>query len=226
MGTILLSALIAQARSVTMDEGEVPRHSNDDYLALANAGQRQMAIYKPDVAVTNAARQLASGTKQSVASAATAFIKLTRNMGTDGQTPGRTILYEDMERFSRHNPHWHMADAGAEVRFYLFDVKDPKVFYVYPPQPAANQGWVEEVDAVAPTDITSAGHAIGVDDIYSNALVDYMLFRIFEIESSINPYAAAKELAHWNLFVTALGRLDLLKVQSSPKEPQEQNNAG
>jgi hypothetical protein len=226
MGTILLSQLVQEARGATLDLGETPRHDDPRYLGLGNAGQRQMAIYKPDVSVANEAVQLAAGTKQQIPSGGTVFIKLTRNMGTDGQTPGRTIAFEsDMERFSRRNPYWHAADTSSEVRFYLFDPKDPRRFYTYPPQPQSSTGWAEMIYGTPPADIAAIGDPISVDDIYANALLDYMLYRIFKIEATINPYAPAKSTDHWNMFVTALGRMDLVKQTNSPKNSEEPANA-
>jgi hypothetical protein len=221
MGTILASTLIAEARNATFDTVATYRWSDAAHLAILNAGQRQAAIYKPDISVNNAAVQLVAGTKQSIPSGATALIKLTRNMGTDGSTPGRTISVEDFELFSQHNPYWHMHDASAEVRYLLFDKKDPARFYVYPPQPSSNQGYVEQVYAVPPTDIASVGAAINLDDVYYNALLDYDIYRISQNEANINPFAPARELKHWNLFVTALGRLDLLRDTRTPKKDEE-----
>jgi hypothetical protein len=181
-----------------------------------------MAIYKPDVSTENTPVALSEGTKQEIPSAGTVLIKLTRNMGADGSTPGRTIAFEpDMERFNRRNPYWHTSDASAEVRFFLFDPKDPRRFYVFPPQPSSGNGYVEMVYATPPPVIAAIDDPISVDDIYANALLDYMLYRIYKIEATINPYAPAKSTDHWNMFVTALGRMDLVKQLNSPKQSEE-----
>lgn len=216
MGTILLSSLIGQARPVAMDDGAVLRHGDEKFLAWANAGQRQAAIYKPDVCVANAALQLVPGTKQAIGAGGTVFVRLSHNMGSDGLVPGRAIVFKDFDRFSEANPYWHAADPSAEVRYCLFDARDPKVFYVYPPQPAAGCGWAQQVYGKAPDDIASVNDPIMIDDINANVLVDYMLFRLFKEDATINPFAPAKSQDHWNMFVSALGRMDLVEKQNGP----------
>lgn len=226
MGTILASVLIEEIRRLSFDQGTSPRRSDDDLLAILCSGQRQAAIFKPDISVDNDTMQLASGTKQAVPDSCIQLISLVRNMGTDGETPGRIILIEDLDKFSIKNPYWHAADTSSEVRFYFFNNKDPKHFYNYPPQPTTGRGYVEGIFAVPPTDIADVDHAINIDDIYSTALVDWSMYRINEQDAQISPYARANAIKNWNMFVQALGRMDLTRQQDSPaKDKEDQSNA-
>jgi hypothetical protein len=217
MGSIVFTTLIAACRKDTFDTSADPRHSDADYLAWGNAGQRQMAIYKPDVSVSNRAERLSGGTLQAVPADAIGFARLVRNMGLDGHTPGKVIECEDLDAFSRKNPYWHMADPAAEVRYYFFKTDDPKHFYVYPPQPATGAGHVEGIFYTAPAAMANVNAVLSVDDIYSGPLQDYLMFRIYDADSAVSPYADAAAVKHWNAFVQALGRLDLTKQTDSPK---------
>lgn len=221
MGTVLASILIARAGRILLDAGN-DRWTAADLFDDCNAGQAEAALLKPDVSVTNDNVVLVAGTKQSIPAAGTQLIKLVRNMGTNGTTPGRTIeLKDDMEAFSKKFPFWHKATAAPEVRYYFFDERDPKNYWVYPPQPASGFGYVNRIFAVAPADIVAgAGPSyavvITIDDIYQNVLLDFMLHRAFVKDAAMSPNAAARALAHYAQFATALGRKDLLETRDDP----------
>jgi hypothetical protein len=220
MGTILASELIAAVRDPIFDKNPASQRWSDlELLALLNAGQRQAAIFKPDVSVKNAVVQLVAGPLQAIPADGTAFVRLTCNMG-GGATPGRAIQYEDFDGFSKRNPFWQTSDPSPVVRYYLYIKEDPRNFYIYPPQPSSGMGYVREVYGSAAVPVSDPDSPINIDDVYSDALVDYMAYAVSEVEEYVNPYAAARSVKHWNKFVSALGRMDLLKKELMPKKTE------
>ena len=111
-------------------------------------------------------------------------------------------------------PNWHIATAAAEAKHYVYSLLDPKNFYVYPPQPAANQGYVEMVYGAAPADATLNG-PITLDDIYQNVLVDYILYRAYSKDTE---YAADQNRAatHQNAYIAALTGKAKVEVGANP----------
>jgi hypothetical protein len=88
---------------------------------------------------------------------------------------------------------------------------------VTPPQPAASQGWIETAISCVPAGLSAKENAITLSDIYYPCLLDYMLYRAYLLDSDSSQIAAQKAAAHWNLFVTAIDRKDLVVKTISPK---------
>ena len=217
MGTILCSAIVDKAEEQLMDTGN-DRHAAADLFGWLKSGQRQAAIFKHDVSVTNASSILVAGVKQSIPTGGIQLINIPYNMGTTpGTTVGAPIHLVKMETLSRLNPTWTTDTAVATVESYMFDPRDPKTFYVYPPQPAATFGYVQHVYSVTPADPATIAAAITLDDIYEPTLLDYILYRAYAKDSAQSQFSAQRATAHWNMFVDSLGRKDLREKQDSPK---------
>lgn len=189
----------------------------DDLFSFLKTCQRKAAIIKPDCSVTNASVQLSTGTKQSIPSGGIQLINVTRNMGDDGSTEGEAIQFCDIATMNDLNPDWHTDTASATVQNYMFDSKNPKSFYVYPPQPSSSQGYVEIVYAVTPADPASIAAAITLDDIYEPVLLHLLLHMAYSIDAAQSPYAYQRAQTHWNEAMTLLERKDLKENVDAPK---------
>ena len=216
MGTVLASKIAADAAKLLFDTG-YDRHLEADHLGYINAGQRRAAALKPDISISNVAVKLVEGTKQTVSSTAVTFIKLIRNMGLDGTTPGEAIYPISMDILNVQAPDWHTATASATVELYMFDPKDPGHFYISPPQPAANQGYVESVEPIIPSNIAAIGNAITLDDIYEIALFHYDLFVAFSIDAKQSKNAHANALFHLNQFLQYILGKEISETATEPE---------
>lgn len=203
MGTVLASKIAADAAKVLFDTG-YDRILEADHLNFINAGQIQASIIKPDIKIQNGACIMIAGTKQAVSSTGTVFIGLTRNMGTNGLVPGAPIYFIDMDVLNIQNSDWHTDTASATIELYTYNPKDPKVFYVYPPQPAAGQGYADQVEAIMPVTIGAIGSAITIDDIYETALFHYDLYRAYSIEAKQSKEAGNRASFHYSMFFQLL----------------------
>lgn len=180
------------------------------HLKAFNDGQRQIVILKPDANIVSSAVKLIAGTKQSLPSKGIFLFDIIRNMGTGGTTPGNTVTLVDMSIMNAVLPTWHGAVAAATAIHFMYDPKkDPKTFWIYPPQPTSSQGYVEEQYAELPSDI-AIGDAITLDDAYSDALVAYVLFRAWEKKKP------ETSVGYWNLFLNLLGLKDTREEQEDP----------
>lgn len=201
MGTILTASVIDKVQTVLFDKTGV-RWDGTQILGYLNEGQRVIPNFKPNCYVKNTAQKLSAGTKQTLPDDAIQLIDVPRNMGTDGTTPGWAVRITSRERLDAMTPGWHCGTADAEVRHYMYSPLDPKHFYVYPPQPAANQGYVDLIYGAIPPDATING-TIQVDDIYEAPLVDYCLYRSFQMDTE---YADSNRAnTHFQAFIAALG---------------------
>lgn len=213
MGTITANSIIKKAQIILQDTTGV-RWPDEELLGWLNDGQREVAILKPNAHVKNIAVRLAAGTKQTLPFDGVQLIDLVRNLGVDGQTPGRAVRIVLREILDAQVTHWHTAAASAEAKHYVYSLLDPKNFYVYPPQPAAGQGYVEIVYGASPADASLSG-PITLDDIYQNLLVDYVLYRAYSKDTE---YAADQNRAATcqNAYLAALTGKARVEVGTNP----------
>jgi hypothetical protein len=212
MGAILASSLISTARKALLDTDGV-RWGTSDLLGYLNDGQREVLILKPDAYTITTSILLSAGTKQDVPANCVQLHKLVRNMGLDGNTPGNSITIVDMQHLDKVKPSWHSVTASPTVIHYMFDVKNPKTFWTYPKN--TGTGYVEAILAAVPPDVPSSTSAITLDDIYSNALVNYMLHKAYAMDAD---FAANEKLAvlYYQNFANALMGKDMRENAEDP----------
>jgi hypothetical protein len=210
MATITGQNIVNRAAIVLQDTTGVRWPQTDELLLWLNDGQREIVLRKPDAYAQNAVVALVAGTKQSIPATGIQLLDVIRNMGTGGETPGRAITRIDREILDEQRPNWHSETASAETKHYMFDSRDPKHFYVYPPQ-HATPGRVEMVYASSPTDLAALASTITLDDIYSGVLLDYILYRAYSKDADLTPSAPQRAISHYNAFLASLdakGQID------------------
>ena len=216
MGTVLASKIAADAAKLLFDLG-YNRHFETDHLNYINIGQRQAVLLKPDISVSNTSVIMVEGTLQTISSTGISLVKLTRNMGTDGVTPGEAIRPISLEDLDMLEDDWYTASASATIKRYVFDPRDPKHFYVYPPQPATGFGYAEQVEVIIPTDIAAIGNAITLDDIYESILFHYDLYMCYSIDAKQSEYANQKATFHYGMFAQLLMGKEVAETRTEPK---------
>lgn len=223
MATITAQEIVDRAGVLIQDATNV-RWPESELLDWLNDGQREIVLVRPEAHSTNTAVQLAEGTKQSIPADGISLLDIVRNMGTDGVTPGNAVRIIDREVLDAQRPDWHTEAAAASVKHYMYDGRNPKNFYVYPPQPAVSQGYVELVYASSPTDCALVD-AIKVDDVYANALLDYILYRAYSKDAE---YAAnaPRAVGHYQAFMQSLGvKIDSIRHQDPNRTAPPYNPA-
>lgn len=222
MATILAVDIVAEARVNLGDQDEV-RWSQSDLLGYLNDAQREIAILRPDASVSVTALQLtANASRHALPATATRLIKITRNMGADGTTPGRAITLAQNDEVDRVDPNWHTATAAAAIEHFVYDGKSPKVFYTYPRPNAAL--YVEAHLAVPPADATINGvdgetvdSVISVDDVYKTAILDFI-----EMRARMKASDSFDEVGGDRAYGRFLNRLGLKVVADKATDPNRQ----
>ena len=64
------------------------------------------------------------------------------------------------------------------------------------------------------------GVPINLSNVYESAIYYYILYRAYSVDAALSPFNASRAIEFWNLFVTELGRLDLIKKGVSPNVKQ------
>ena len=202
-------ALTAQSivrRAVeTLQDTTSVRWPINELVRYLNDGQREVILYRPDAMVTNATVTCTAGSKQALPANGAKLIEVVRNTG------GRAVRMVNREILDSQTPGWHSVTGSATILHFMYDPRDPKVFYVYPP--ALGTAQLDIVYAAYPTDIaepadgslyTAVTGNISLPDIYGNVLCDYVLYRSYTKDSE---YAgnAGRAQAHYASFANALG---------------------
>lgn len=182
MATITAQSIIDKAQTILQDTTEV-RWTEVELLGWLNDGQREIAVTRPDLFSKIANVTLIAGTRQTIPSDGTVILRVLRNMGANGTTPGRAIRHVPMEILDSNVPDWHSKTAATEILHATLDGRMRKNFYVYPPAAAGTQ--VEVLYGSAPADVANKSDAITVDDVYATPLVDYLCFRAYSKDQDL-----------------------------------------
>lgn len=179
-----------------------------ELVRYLNDGQREILVYRPDALNVTSTLTLATGARQTLPANGAKLLDVIRN--TSGTK--RAVRQVDKQVLDAQVPAWQSMTAASEIVHFMYDARDPRTFYVYPP--ATSSASLEIVYAKYPTDITepAADGAIWSDvtgdislaDTYGNALADYVLARAYSKDAD---YTANLQRAagHYNTFANALG---------------------
>lgn len=209
--SIATSKILGDASKILRDEGTTKRWTDSELLTWLNYGQKAVCILKPDAYIVTKSMLLSEGTKQSLPDGTSAFqdpegsdlpagdllIDISRNMGSDGLTVGRSISLVDVDLMDQFNPDWHFADDGEAVIHFMYDESMPKIFWNTPPV-AADSVWVEITYAATPPDATALGNII-LSDKFEAPLLDYILYRAYSKDAT-NPASATRASAYFQVF--------------------------
>ncbi|AXE37185.1 DUF6682 family protein [Chromobacterium phragmitis] len=165
-----------------------------ELLGWLNDGQREVVIHRPDSCTRNEDMALVAGTKQQLPAAALKLIEVVRNSDGHAITPTARRTLDANKR------DWHVMAASSTILHYVFDLRDPQRFYVYPPAAAGTK--VEVIYSTAPKDCESEDADLGISEVYANVLTDYVLYRAFSKPGEAGSPAAAA--SYYQTFTNAL----------------------
>ena len=221
--------IIKRCIDILQDSTSV-RWPTEELVRYLNDGQREVALYRPDALVRNVTASLVAGTRQSLpGSDGSKLIEIIRN-NVQGVTQ-KSMRLVNREILDAQTPGWHDITGQQELLHYMYDPRDPTVYYVYPP--ALTTSKVDLVYSVYPTDIAepAAGSLysdvvgnLDVPDIYGNIIQDYIMYRAYTKDSE---YAgnAQRAQAHYGAFANAIGLEISATIQVGPKSPNNPNTA-
>lgn len=180
-----------------------------ELVRYLNDGQREVVLYRPDSNRTTATVTCEAGSRQALPSDGAKLIDVVRNAGAG--TTKRAVRMVNREILDAQTPGWHNIAGVNEVLHFMYDVRDPKTFYVYPP--ATTSAQLDIVYAAYPADVvepadgalyTAVAGDISLPDIYGNALLDFILYRAYSKDSD---YAgnAQRAQTHYAAFANTLG---------------------
>lgn len=185
------------------------------WIRYLNAAIRALILVRPDAGAVTESVQLVAGTKQTLPTAALRLLDITRNMGADGLTAGKIITPSDRKHIDFSNLLWPAATGDTVVENFSYDSNVPRIYYVTPPVSSTTNVYVEMSTSQLPTTITAIGNDDGVEDIFFEPLVQYMLYKAMSADDE--GAETNKAQGHFENFFNLLG----IELSSSTKAGPE-----
>lgn len=226
---MLASELFDRATRIMLDETSV-RWPLPEMCLWLNDAQREVVLQKPNALSKTVVMALEQGTYQVLPGDYLKLLRVVRNIS--GETPyrqgGRSVRIVSREILDTQSPEWHNAaytPQKREVKHVCFDEQDQRSFYVYPGNDGT--GSVELVVSIQPKPVQALGDEneldsyrvpLELDDIYTSALLDFMLYRAYSKDAQFAG-SAERAVLHYQQFANSLGMKVQLDVQLTPNAP-------
>jgi hypothetical protein len=200
------------ARSI-IERAHVQLHDVDgvrwpayELVAWLNDAQRAYVQQRPDQKCTTQAVSLTPGFRQSIPSEAVSLIDIPNN-STGAK---RRITKIDMLTLDAVSPTWRSANSSTQVVHFMHDLREPRVYHVYPPAAAGAQ--VDITYSLYPVDVpvpalggpaSTVTGDIDLSDHTAEALLNFVLFKAYSKDAEFggNAQMAASYLAMFNAAV-------------------------
>ena len=227
---ITASAILKRAIVILQDATNT-RWSTDEMIGWLNDGQREIVTYRPDANTKYGTGTLAAGPRQDLTTMSgitnpAKLIDIVRNMASgSNKSAVRIMSRDDMDA---QVIGWYAMTGSINTIHYMFDGRDPRSFYVYPPALSNTQleivysAFPVDVPAPTGTDLTGVTGSIGVSDFYANALLDYVLYRCFSKDGEFTENAS-RAVMYYGAFSQALGGEIKATALVNPLTPSRPN---
>lgn len=197
---MLASDIISRAGILLHDTSNV-RWTSSELLKWISDGQRVIALVRPDSCSANTVMTLAAGTKQTLPADAMRLLDVVRNITAAGG-PDRAVRMVERETLDAQDLFWHTRAATGKVSNFTYDNRNPGHFYVYPQATAGMK--LEVIYSKSPTEVTTTGQTLELNDLYAEPLLNYVMFRAYSKDAE---FAANQTVAqgYLSIFTSMLG---------------------
>ena len=193
------------------------RVSSLSWIKYLNASIRALILVRPDAGATTANVKLVAGVIQSLPSGALRLLDITRNMGT-GSTAGKIITPSARKHLNYSNLLWPAATGDTAIDSFSYDKENPTKFYVTPPVHATTHVYVEMVTSQLPTSVAAITDDPGINDVFFEPIVQYMLFKAFSADDEDVEFQ--KAITYMQNFFNLL-QVEMKMANDSGPEPKE-----
>ena len=185
--------IIASATSTLQDPGNT-RWTAPELLNYLNEGIRTLVTKRPDVNPVKASMTPAPGVRQEIPPQGIVFIDVIGN--TSGNQRAVTRVESDL--MTAINRDWKSSRASAVARHFMFDMREPRYFDLFPP--SNGLGSIDILYSAFPDPLTAAIDVLPVSDQWSNPLLNFVLSRAYakDAEYGGNATAVAGYMAAFN----------------------------
>ena len=222
MATVKVVDLMTRAKTILQDTTSV-RWALSELQLYLNDSYRETLNLRPDSNTLTGTFTCAAGPRQVLTTGfanASRLVAVVRNVAAlSNKYAVHLITRNDLDTQRRG---WYTEPSSVSAEQYVFDARQPKEFFVYPPAYITTQLEVLYTQVPAPhtlTDVQLANSAttetIRIDDSFANALLDYMLYKAYtkDAEQTGN---LTRATAYFQAFQNSLGVSAQVNAASQP----------
>jgi hypothetical protein len=195
-----VAAILNDEEFVRWEESELLEWLNDGQRVIARGPATDVYVVRDNITAT-------AGTVQSMPSDVIRLIDVVKNV-----SDGSAIYQSDYATVDMLSLTWRSAATDSE-EVYFYDERNPKQFEVYPPQ--AGGELIEVVYNAQPANATILGN-ITIDDMYADALIDYMAYRALSKDTEDTGLGLKKATAYYRAFLLSAGFKDAADALIEP----------
>ena len=181
-----------------LQDSEHIRWTRVQLLGYFNAAQRAFADFRPDQLAQERDLQLQAGWRHLLPADVLALIDITNNANTMAKRITKTNLWV----LDSVAAGWRGSTPGREVVHFMYDMKTPREFLVYPPVLEGVK--VRAMVEPAVVDLTAEAATPSVPVRWMDALRHFVLYRAWSVDAEFGGNATLAQ-AHLELFHNALG---------------------
>ena len=179
---MLVAGDIIEKCAITLKDPDYVRWTQDELLMYLDEGQREIAR-NPGAYVKTTILSLVEGTKQVMPEDSNQLMTVVRNF--DGDEPREPVRITTRELLDAFEPDWHVCPKQQIVENYVYDDRNPTVFFVYPPNDGS--GEVEIQYNAIPPKLTKTTDTLSLRDEFETPLRMYVLYRAYTKDSDYAP---------------------------------------
>lgn len=228
MATVKVIDVIDRVQHVLQDTGvRWPRLELQDWI---NEAYLNITLLRPDASSASGTFTCDANSRQTLTKTSGGFpsalrlLDVTRNVKTGGSLKAIRLVSRSV--LDDQRPAWHAETASDNVQHYMYDPRQPKQFFVYPPALATAEIEVVYANAPAAHALTDAQLdpaaspastvVINLDDVYMSPIIDWVLYRAYskDAEYGANEQRAA---AAYQSFTGVIGAKSQTDAAVSPQ---------
>lgn len=195
--TTTVASVLTRVRTLLQDTGS-DRWSDSELVGYLNDAQRTLVVARPDAGAVTQTVATVQGARQTIPTDSMVLIDVPRN-GTGRKRAIRKAELQVLDAVARD---WQSGAEAVEFVNFMHDMREPNVFYLYPPSKATG-GSVEITTSKYPVAATIGGD-ITVADQWVTPIGDYVLAQAYAKDAEFGGNAALSA-AYLAAFNNALG---------------------
>lgn len=227
MSTVKVIEIISRVENILQDSGiRWPRRELQQWL---NEAYLNIVLARPDANAVTGTFICAEGTRQRLTdqfSDGLRILDVVRNVATASSK--RVVRLVNRAILDDQRPSWHVESGSVNIQHWMFDPRQPKEFFVYPPATTSAQLEVVYTAPVGEHALTETqlnpdnadATVILLDDLYAGPIVDWMLYRAYSKDAEYGENQA-RAAGHFQAFSTTIGVKNTTDAAVDPKIPSK-----
>ena len=194
-----------------LNDEDMIRYTFAERIDWMNEAVVAIANRQPQSQTTTGLLQLDEGCKQVMPQEAVKLLEVRNNLSIDG-SEGAAITQTTLTEMDAAAPGWRNGTKKTAVRQFMFDDRDPKRFWVWPPVVG---GTLIDITYIRiPQPITESDSNLPIHDEYAEAVLNFVAYRCLLKDSEYANGSTAA--AFYQAFLAALGMKEESEMKASP----------